>query len=241
MHVPVTGPDRNRPRARGDIAVTGASPSKSPVPLRIARRLRACTPSKSDRSGTPRAAMGRGQVYRCEGRRSGPIAAEKETFHFAPQLRHGSIERLRPRIDDNGPLRIQPIETDADRFPQPPFDAIARHGLAEPTRNREPDPGTVRRRLANTKSREARARKPAALVVNPSEISRTQQANTFRKTSDGLVPFGADRELLAPTRPAPRQDRPAILSLHAGAETMRFRAPAIIRLIRTLRHSRSIT
>jgi hypothetical protein len=69
---------------------------------------------------------------------------------------------------------------------------------------------------------------------------RAQQTNTFRKTRDGRLPFGADRELFAPTRPAPRQHRTAILGLHAGAETVRFGAVAIIRLKRTLRHSCSI-
>ena len=179
------------------------------------------------------------RICRGAASRLGAIAAEKETFHLPPQLRHGSIQRFRPRIDDDGPLRIQPIERVPHCFTQPPFDPVARHRLAQSTGNRKSDPRPLRCGFAHAKGRKARARKPAALVINPSEVLRSQQADTFRKTSDGLVPLRADRELLAPTRPAPRQHRTAILCLHSGAETVRLGALAVVWLIRTLRHSSS--
>src|SRR5689334_18022957 len=103
-------PDRIHPHARDGIVTAGTGPSTSRAPRHIARPLRACSPSTSDRSDTPRAATGRGQVYRCEAIPLRPIAMEKEALHLAPQLRHGSTERLQPRIDDDGPLRTQPIE-----------------------------------------------------------------------------------------------------------------------------------
>src|SRR5581483_2831145 len=124
---------------------------------------------------------------------------------------------------------------------QPPFDAVARHGFAQGARDGKSDARPIGGRFADAKGGEARPREPAALVINPSEILRSQQADTFRKTSDGLVPFGADRELFAATRPASRQHRTAILGFHAGPETVRFGAPAIVRLIRALRHSSSTT
>lgn len=234
-----TAPGRSRPHARGGTATAATSPCRSRAPRHTVRRLPACTPSRSDKSGKPRAAAGRVQIYIRVERPLRSIAAEKEAVHFAPQLRHGRIQRFRPWIDDDGPLRIQPIERVADSFPHPALDPIPDHRVAERTRNRKPDAGSGCVRVAKAKSGKARTRKAATLVVNPSEILRAQETNTFRKTSDGLMPFGADRELLAPTRPAPRENRTAILSLHAGAETVRFDAPAIIRLKRTFRHSDS--
>ncbi len=235
--VPVSAPDRSRPHATGGSALADAGPSRSLAPRHIVPRLPAYTPSRSGNSGTRGAAEGRGPLGRCEALRLRTIAAEKEAFHFPAQLGHRRMERFRPRIDDDGPLRTQPIERLAHGFAQPAFDAIARHGLAEGARNREPDAGPSGIRFPNAKGRETRSRKPAALFVNPSKILRSQEADTFRKTSDGLVPFGADRELLAPTRPAPRQHRTPILGLHASAEAVRLGAPAVVRLVRALRHS----
>ena len=240
MHLGVTAPGRSRPHARDGSAAAGTGPSRSHAPRHTFRRLHACNPNRSDRSGTPRAAMGRGLVYRCGAPALRSIATEKKALYFAPQLRHGRMERFRPRIDDDGPLRIQPIETTAHGLAHPALDTIASDCFTERTRNRKPDPGSGGLRLPDAKSGKARSRKTATFFVNPSEILRSQETNTFRKTSDGLLPFGADRELLPATSPAPREHRTAILGLHAGAETVRFGAPAIIRLKRTLRHSCSI-
>jgi len=59
------------------------------------------------------------------------IAAAKEALHFRLDLRHRSIQRLAPRIDDDGPLGIQPIQVMADGLADPPPDAVAHHGLAD--------------------------------------------------------------------------------------------------------------
>ena len=238
---PATAPGRSRPHARGGNATTATDPSRFRAPRHTVRRLRACTPSRSDRSGTPRAAAEREQIYIRGARALRSIAAEKEALHFAPQFHHGRIQRFRPRIDDDGPLRTQPIERVADGFAQPPLDPIPGHGFAKCPRNRKADPRPAGLQFAEAKGGKARARKPATFIVNPSEILRAQETNTFRKTSDGLMPLGAHRELFAAPRPAPREHRTAILSLHAGAETVRFGAPAIIRLKRTLRHFDSKT
>lgn len=237
--MPATAPDRSRPRARDGTAEAGKALSRSPEPIHTVPRLHACSPNRSDKNGMPRAARERGRICKGVAPRLGAIAAEKKTFHLPPQLRHGRIERFRPRIDDDGPLRIQPIERVAYGFTQPPFDPVARHSLAQRTGDRKSNPRSFRVWIANAKGGKARPRKPAALVINPSEVLRSQQADAFRKTSDGLVPFGADRELLAPTRSAPREHRPAILRLHSGAETVRLGALAVVWLIRTLRHSSS--
>ncbi len=208
---------------------------------RTAPRTAAYTPSRSGKNGRPKAGTEKSRIDRFEAPLRRAIAAEKEAFHFLPQLRHGGIQRFPPRIDDDGPLGIQPIESAAHGFAKPPFNAIAGHRLAQGAGHRESDPGAVHFRVASAERRKTGARKSAPLVVHRSEILRSQQADTFRKTSDGLVPFGADRELLPPTGPATGQNRTAILGLHAGAETVRFGAPAIIRLKRTFRHSCSNT
>ena len=63
-----------------------------------------------------------------------------------------------------------------------PLDTVAHHGLAEGARRRETNVGTIRLRFANAEGREERAAETASLVVHSSEIFRTQQADTFRKT-----------------------------------------------------------
>ena len=82
---------------------------------------------------------------------------QKETLHFAPEFRHGSQQRFLPRVDDDGPLRIQPIESEADGLSQPPLDAIARHGLAEGARHGKTDPRPRGFQLPDAKGGEQRA------------------------------------------------------------------------------------
>jgi hypothetical protein len=79
------------------------------------------------------------------------------------------------------------------------------------------------------------------VVVDSPEILRSQQADTFRKTSDGKLPLGADREFGAAASAAASQHGPSILSGHAAAEAVRLRAFPVIRLKSTFRHSSSIT
>jgi hypothetical protein len=124
----------------------------------------------------------------------------------------------------------------AHGFAQPAFDAIARHGLAEGARNREPDAGPSGIRFPNAKGRETRSRKPAALFVNPSKILRSQEADTFRKTSDGGLPFGTDGQLFAAACTPAREHGPAVLCFHAAAKTVSFGAAAAVGLKGTFRH-----
>jgi len=149
------------------------------------RRLRACTPNRSDGSGTRKAAAARVSIYTLSGHRSRAIAPLKETLHFAPEFRHRRIQSFQPRIDDDGTLWVQPIEMAANGFPEPPPDTIPHHGLTQRTRHGETDVRSIRLRLADAKGREQGAGETRALVINPSEILRSQQTDTFRKTGDG--------------------------------------------------------
>jgi hypothetical protein len=152
------------------------------------------------------------------------------------QIRSGSVERFAARIDDDGPLGAQLIEVQADGLADAPFDAVAQHCFAECAGGGEPDVRSARLRFAYTERREQGTGETGSVVIDASEIFRSEQAYTFGKTGDEILPLGTDSEFLAAPGPAPRQHRAAILGLHAAAETMRFRTVTIIRLKGTFRH-----
>jgi hypothetical protein len=167
---------------------------------------------------------------------SGSTAAGDETLYFALQLRHRSIEGLAPRIDDNGPLWVHPIDITADGLAHTPPDAISHHGLAHRPRDGKTDLRTVRLRATDEESRKKGTRELGSLVINSSKVFGSQQTNTFRKTSYGRLPFRADRELVAPASAAPRKHGPPVLGFHPGTEAMCLRAMTIIRLKGAFRH-----
>jgi hypothetical protein len=133
--------------------------------------------------------MGRVPICMLSARRSRAIAPEKETLHFALEFRHRRIQSFQPRIDDDGTLRVQPIEIAADGFAHPPFNTIPYHGIADRAWNGEADMGSIGLRLADAKGREQGAGETGTCVINPSEILRSQQTDTLRKTGDGNVTF----------------------------------------------------
>ena len=130
---------------------------------------------------------------------------------------------------------------EAHGLPDAPFDAVPRHGLAERAWRCEPDVRPDCLRFAEAKSREQRAGKPGALVIDSSEIFRSQEADTFRKTRDGALPLGTDGEFFPAPGPAARKHRAAIFGFHAGAKSVRLRAVTIIRLKGTFWHFSSST
>jgi len=219
----------------------GAIPSRLPGPRHGARWLRACSPSRSDRSGTRKAAAGRSITYIRPGPRLRSIAAAKEALDFAFELRHGRIDRFPPRIDDYRPPGIQPIQMQADGLADPPPDAVTRHGLAEGAGQSKADARSDGLRFAKTKRGKQRARVTVARIVNSSEIFRFEQPDTFRKTCDGGLPFGTHSQFLAAAGAPARKNGPAILGFHARTETMGFRPVAIVWLKSALRHWDSST
>jgi hypothetical protein len=74
-------------------------------------------------------------------------------------------------------------------FTKPPLDTITHHGIAERAWNGETDMGSIGLRLTDAKGREQRAGETRTFVINPSEILRPQQTDTFRKTGDGKATF----------------------------------------------------
>ena len=117
-----------------------------------------------------------------------------------------------------------------------PLDAVPHHGFAECAGNSESDVRSHGRRFANAERREEGAGVAGSLVINSTEILRSQEADTFRKTSDGTLPLGADGKFLSAARPAAREHRTPVLGLHAGQKAVRFGTMAIIRLKSTFRH-----
>ena len=148
----------------------------------------------------------------------------------------GRIERFAAGIDDDGPLGAQPIELEADGLADTPLDAVAHHGFAEGAGGGEPDMRSIRLRFAHTEGREQGAGETGSVVIDASEIFRSQQAYTFGKTGDGTLPLGTDGQFFAASGPAARQHRAAILGFHTGEKAMRLGTMTIIRLKSTFRH-----
>jgi len=164
------------------------------------------------------------------------IAPEKETLHLPLQILQGRIEHFPAWVDDDRPPWVQPIEVEAYGFAHAPLDAVPRHSLTEGARRGEPHarPGCLR--FAQAESGKQRARDSGTLVVDSSEIFRSQEADTFRKTSDGILPLGTYSEFLPAASAAARQNGAAILGFHATAKSVRLGAVTIIRLKGTFRH-----
>ena len=125
----------------------------------------------------------------------------------------------------------------ADGLPDPPFDTVAHHGFAQGAGSSEPDMRSCRLRFAYAEGREQGTGETGSVVIDASEIFRSQQAYTFGKTGDGILPLGTDRQFLAAAGAPPRQYGTAIFGLHATAESMRLGPVAIVRLKCTFRHS----
>lgn len=73
----------------------------------------------------------------------------------------------------------------ADRLAHSPLDSVAHHGLPQRAGHGKADMRTIRQRLADAECGEQGTREPGTLVIYSSEILRTQNADTFRKTRDG--------------------------------------------------------
>ena len=117
--------------------------------------------------------------------------------------------------------------------------AIPHHGLTNGAGNGKTDAWTVRLRFADREGGKQRARVFRARVVNPSKVFGSQQTNTFRKTRDGELPLGADRQFMSAAGAAAGENGPAVLGFHPGAKSVRLGAMAIIRLKGAFRHDDS--
>ena len=74
---------------------------------------------------------------------------------------------------------------EADGLADAPLDTVAHHGLAERARHGETDARTAG---CGSRTQNAAKRGPGeagTFVINSSEIFRSQQTDTFRKTWDG--------------------------------------------------------
>jgi hypothetical protein len=100
------------------------------------------------------------------------------------KFRYRGFQCLSPGIDDDGPLGAQLIQVEADGLSDAPLDAVTHDGLTDRARQGETDVGTRRLDFAETECREEGARNADPLVVNPSKILRSEDADTFRKAWD---------------------------------------------------------
>jgi hypothetical protein len=95
---------------------------------------------------------------------------------------------------------------------------------------------SIRLHFAYAERREQGPGEAGSMVIDASEIFRSQEAYTFGKTGDGILPLGTDGQFLTAPGPAAGQHRTAILGLHTGEEAMRFGTVTIIRLKGAFRH-----
>jgi hypothetical protein len=156
------------------------------------------------------------------------------------KFRHWGVESLAARIEYDAPLRAQLIQMQAHCLSQAPFDSVAYDGLADRTRNCESDTWSVGFGFADTESGEQGSGTPGTLIVDSSEILRTQQTDTFRKTRDGELPLVADREFFAAGGAAAGENSAAVFGFHTGTEAVSLCTVTIIRLKGTFRHDDSI-
>jgi hypothetical protein len=168
------------------------------------------------------------------------LAAVEKALHFADNFRYRGIQHLAPRIDYDGPLRAQTTKPPTHGLADPALDAVAHHGLAKGARTGKSDARPDWLRFEQTERRKQGTGEAGAAVVDASKILGSQQANTFGKTSDRSLPLRTYSEFLAAARPAPRQHRAPVLRFHAGTETVRLGAVAVIRLKSAFRHLISI-
>lgn len=94
----------------------------------------------------------------------------KEALDLAEDFRERSIQGFAPRIDDDGPLGVQPIQKGSDGFTEAPANAIAHHGLTDGTWHGKPDTRPVRLRLSQAERRKERAAELGAGIINSAEI-----------------------------------------------------------------------
>lgn len=111
-------------------------------------------------------------------------ATQEQLFHFPLDHLKGRIEHLASGIDDDFALWTQLVEPEAYGLANPSFNAIAHSGFSDRARHCEADFGAGTLRAADIKSCEQRPGIAGALIVNSSEISGSQNTDTFRKTCD---------------------------------------------------------
>jgi hypothetical protein len=164
----------------------------------------------------------------------------KETLHFAVKFRYRGIVRLATGIEYDGPLRAQLFQMQAHCLSQAPLDTVPYNGLPDRARDRETDMWSGSFWFADTKGSEQGAGMAGTLVVNSSEVLRTQQTDTFRKTRDGGLPLVTDREFLPASRAAAGENSATVFGFHAGTKAVSLGTVTIIRLKGTFRHCSSI-
>lgn len=130
------------------------------------------------------------------------------------EFRHRGIQCFAPRIDDDGPLWTQLIQVEADGLTQAPLDAISHDGFADRARQGESDVRTRRLGFTDAERREERSRDANPMVVNPSKILRSENADTFRKAWDENYLSSLTVSFLRPAaRRRERTARPFLVSM----------------------------
>jgi len=127
---------------------------------------------------------------------------------------HGGIQGLASGIDDNGPLGTQLIQVEADGLADAPLDSVTHHGLTHRARQGEADMRTGRLAFADAKCGEEGTRNADPLVINPSKILRSEDADTFREAWNEYYLSSLTVSFLRPAaRRRERTARPFLVSM----------------------------
>ena len=178
------GPDRILRREMGDSAPGVSARARGRAPHRSAPPPRECIANRSGNNDMRAGAAGRARAGRGAGTRLRDAAAQKQFFHLPLKLREGRVERPAPRIDDNLALWTQFIEPEPNGFTDPPSNSIANDSFAHCAGHGKADLGPLGFRAAREESGKERPRIPGTLIINSSEISGSQNTDTFGKTCD---------------------------------------------------------
>lgn len=135
--------------------------------------LGACIPSRWDENGRRKESWGRAFFDTDADSRLEPAATQKELFDLALQVRKGTLRGGAAWIENNRPLRGQTVQTCADRFPKPAFNAVAHHSAANRAWCREADARTGIAGIFKAKSGEQRPGDSGTVVVNFSKVARS--------------------------------------------------------------------
>jgi len=167
-----------------DSGADATCPSTLHAVRHTCRPLRSCIPSRWDDNGKPKEVRAKGNACRKPMWRSPLCALRHQPIHFASKLLHGRLQSGAPRVDHNVPLRCDLVQTNPNRFSQPPLRPVSHHSLSEGAWHREaqPRPLLLAPRNSQAKCRKVRARNTAPLTVRFAEIRSSQNSSAFRET-----------------------------------------------------------
>lgn len=102
-------------------------------------------------------------------------APPEDLLDIFEQVRKRCLQNQAARIKHNPPAAPASWKPQANRFPHPPFDPIASHGVSNRPGNRESDPEFITFVAGKTECGEVRSRHPDTILIHFEEVPPSQQ------------------------------------------------------------------